>query len=39
VRILKGDGIVRRLFAGKAIGTIIVFTVLGVYLVLKYVLS
>lgn len=34
----KGDESVRRFFAGKAIGTIIVFAILGIYLLLKYVL-
>jgi len=34
----KGDESVRRFFAGKAIGTIIVFAILGIYLFLKYVL-
>lgn len=34
----KGDESVRRFFVGKAIGTIIVFTILGIYLLLKYVL-
>ena len=34
----KGDESMRRFFAGKAIGTIIVFALLGIYLLLKYVL-
>jgi len=34
----KGDESMRRFFAGKAIGTIIVFAILGIYLLLKYVL-
>lgn len=34
----KGDESVRRFFVGKAIGTIIVFIILGIYLLLKYVL-
>lgn len=36
--ISKGDESVRRFFEGKAIGTIIVFAILGIYLLLKYVL-
>lgn len=35
---LKGDGRVSRFFMGKAIGTIIIFIILGIYLLLKYVL-
>lgn len=35
---LKGGGSVKRFFVGKAIGTIIVFAVLGIYLLLKHVL-
>jgi len=35
---LKEDFIMNRFFMGKAIGTIIVFTLLGIYLLLKYVL-
>jgi len=34
----KGDERMRRFFVGKAIGTIIVFTILGIYLLLRYVL-
>ena len=34
----KGDSRVSRFFIGKAIGTIIVFAILGIYLLLKYVL-
>ncbi|MBB6218327.1 hypothetical protein HNQ80_004491 [Anaerosolibacter carboniphilus] len=35
---LKGDNRMSRFFIGKAIGTIIVFAILGIYLLLKYVL-
>jgi hypothetical protein len=35
---LKGDRGVSRFFMGKAIGTIVIFTILGIYLLLKYVL-
>jgi len=35
---LKGDRRVSRFFMGKAIGTIVVFIILGIYLLLKYVL-
>lgn len=35
---LKGDSSVSRFFMGKAIGTIIVFAILGIYLLLRYVL-
>jgi hypothetical protein len=33
---LKGDRNVKRFFIGRAIGTIIVFIILGIYLLLKY---
>ncbi|MBV7273845.1 zf-HC2 domain-containing protein [Clostridiaceae bacterium UIB06] len=33
---LKGDRSVKRFFIGRAIGTIIVFVILGIYLLLKY---
>lgn len=33
---LKGDGYVKRFFIGRAIGTIIIFSILGIYLLLKY---
>ena len=33
----KGDESVRRFFVGKAIGTIVIFAILGIYLLLKYV--
>lgn len=33
---LKGDRNVKRFFIGRAIGTIIVFVILGIYLLLKY---
>lgn len=33
----KGDESMQRFFVGKAIGTIIVFVILGIYLLLKYV--
>jgi hypothetical protein len=36
---LKGDRTVRKFFIGKAIGTIIVFALLGIYLLLKYLLQ
>lgn len=36
---LKGDRKVERFFIGRAIGTIIVFAILGMYLLLKYVLQ
>ena len=35
---IKGDGRVKRFFIGKAIGTIIIFAALGIFLLLKYVL-
>lgn len=35
---LKGDISMRKFFIGKAIGTIIVFSLLGIYLLLKHVL-
>lgn len=35
---LKGDDGMNRFFMGKAIGTIIIFAILGLYLLLKYVL-
>ncbi|HBW34116.1 MAG TPA: hypothetical protein DEF89_01575 [Desulfosporosinus sp.] len=35
---IKGDKSMNRFFAGKAVGTIIVFGLLGIYLLLKYVL-
>lgn len=33
---LKGDRSVRRFYIGKAVGTLIVFAVVGIYLLLKY---
>lgn len=36
---LKGERRVSRFFMGKAIGTIVVFIILGIYLLLKYVLQ
>lgn len=35
---LKGDKNVKRFFIGRAIGTVVVFIILGIYLLLKYVL-
>ncbi|SDG58313.1 zf-HC2 domain-containing protein [Desulfosporosinus hippei] len=35
----KGDKRVSRFFVGKAIGTMIVFAILGIYLLLKYLLQ
>ena len=36
---LRGGSCMRRFFKGKAIGTIILFIVLVIYLLLKYVLQ
>jgi hypothetical protein len=35
---LKGDKSVKNFFVGRAIGTVVVFTILGIYLLLRYVL-
>lgn len=35
---IKGDRAMNRFFIGKAIGTIIIFAILGIYLLLKYVM-
>ena len=34
----RGDGRMNRFFMGRAIGTIVIFALLGIYLLLKYVL-
>ncbi|MBL4932205.1 zf-HC2 domain-containing protein [Clostridium paridis] len=36
---LKGDRNMKSFFVGKAIGTIIIFAILGIYLLIKYVLN
>jgi len=36
---LKGDKSVRKFFMGKAIGTVIVFGILGIYLLIKYLIN